>query len=710
MTKFFSLDINNINYNAGFSGKIKDVNGVNGTPRSIAPGFPDLEDQFNQLGIKHFRFHDNLGFGDIDNYFVPNDTSSQFLPSIPTEKRSAALSLIADLGNRRTIFPNAAIGMRQHNEGLALSNANYAMTDQHFREVLNNNPSVNPNNVQREILFRVGRTNRGGAEPPEDFDIYASMARAVAERYSRDYQQTGLPRKVAYWEIWNEPDLTIFWNNNNQQVFYQFFEKVARAIKAADPAAKVGGAGVATGYNPGGAYTDGLLSYCRQNNVPLDFYSWHYYANKTADPQNIIDYGDLVQSTLNKYGYNNIESIVTEWNVTPFADINVFSKLQSATNAAYIVSSLIYMNYTKVDKSYYYRGDASSFGLFNNEPGFCSYAAQGFYLYSKLFETPNILAGGQDFSSGISLIAGKNDANNQINVLVANYEVDMRNTRQTPPTSSPLYAQHYVDGNRQISQLTDQWSLNEWFGGVNPNTINPNNAVTQKQTVTQLPTNGSVNARTRDYTASSQGVQFSINNISQQNFRLSAWRVKEGGELYAMTPADVSSSVAVVHNGTTVTITDPGATKSTVTLYTLHIDGTNNPANNNPPTNNNPPANNKPPVNTNNNMVLSAGRIALTRFFPSDTLSKGRSYKLTFTLPEGVEILRCPNKLVFNGDSQYCQLPGGSLTNDYSYEPTSGTLTLLVDNVKGQNAHGSYYIFVPPAAAGQVVHYNFSAP
>ncbi|MDI2113119.1 hypothetical protein [Commensalibacter nepenthis] len=37
----------------GKNGLLKEVNGINGMPISVAPGFPDLEDQFNQMGITH---------------------------------------------------------------------------------------------------------------------------------------------------------------------------------------------------------------------------------------------------------------------------------------------------------------------------------------------------------------------------------------------------------------------------------------------------------------------------------------------------------------------------------------------------------------------------------------------------------------------------------------------------------------------------------
>ncbi|NEG64482.1 glycoside hydrolase family 39 [Pantoea agglomerans] len=571
MTKSFMFTKIQRDSTAGYNGRIKEVNGVNGTPRSIAPGFPDLEDQFNQLGFKHLRFHDNLGFGDLDNYMQATDAESQFAPNIPANLQSKTLKLIADIGNTRTIFPYAAAGMRSNDYDLAFKNANYAMTDQHFREVLNNNPSVNPNNIQREITFRIGRTNRGGHEPPQDFDIYATLVSTLVDRYSLNYQSTGLPRKVAYWEIWNEPDLTIFWNNNNPQLYYDFYAKIAKMVKAVDPTAKVGGAGVANGYNPGGEYLDGLLNYCKTNNVPIDFISWHHYAVNTSDPQNIIDIGNSVKSSLDKYGYGDIESLCTEWNSSPFGNANIYSKVQSAKNAAYIASTLIYMQYTKVDIAHYYRGDASSFGLFNDNGGFCTYAGQAFGLFNKLLETPNILMGQKDFSTGLTVMACDNDEGNKINILAANYVVDKTFSSTSAPTESPLYKQYYVDGNRSLDQLTDSWSLWEWFGNVDPNTIQHDNVVTQKSVVSELPSHGILGIKSRNYIDSNKGISISIHELGSTSCTVKAYRVKEGGQLDTVLPVEVTNQVQHTISDNVLTIIDTGATPSTVTFYSVEL-------------------------------------------------------------------------------------------------------------------------------------------
>lgn len=575
-----------INYDSqdlskGNNGKLKDVAGVIGSPISIMPGFHDLEDQFNQMGITDIRMHDLFGVGDIDNGFPAGrlGNGDQMIPNVPPQQADRARELIAKIGNLRTIYPNAAIGMSRRDYDLAFKDANFDITDDYIRRIMNNNPAVNPQDIQREIMFRIGRTNGGSYELPVDFSIYAALVASLVDRYSLNIAQSGIPRKIAYWEIWNEPDLTFFWNSNDPSRYYEFYAQIARMIKAVDPHAKVGGAGVANGYNPGGAYLDGLLSFCSSKNVPLDFLSWHYYGNLTSDPQNFIDVANSVQSSLRRYGFDNAESICTEWNSSPFATSNVFTKVQSARNAAYIASSLIHMQSCKVDKAYYYRRDALSFGLFNDHPNpqdtryksFCSYAAQAFGLFNQLKQTPTLLSVTDTSNTGISVLAGK--AGNKLNVLVANYRVDPSLSRaNTPPADSTLYQQNYVDSGRDIAEITDAWSTQHYFAGKNPATLYNNNVVTQNPTARQLPILGTLRARSRNYFESSGGVSINIANLPFPVKTVEARRIVEGGNLGTILAPVTASQVPFKSNGATCTISDSDAKEFTVTLYTLTLD------------------------------------------------------------------------------------------------------------------------------------------
>lgn len=577
------IDYNSQDSTKGYSGRIKDVAGVNGAPISVMPGFPDLEDQFNQMGITHFRLNDIYGVGDLDNGAVsgPYDNDDPMILNVPPQDAYRARDLLNKISNFRTIYPNAAIGMSQGNYDLAFKDDNYQITDDYIRRIMVNNPAVNPQGIRREVMFRVGRSKGCGAEIPAHFDIYVSLVATLVQRYSSELFLSGLPRKIAYWETWNEPDLSDSWNNNDPGRYYDFYSKIAWKIKEIDPNAKVGGAGIADGSDSSGAYINGFLSFCRSNNVPLDFISWHYYGNQTADPQNIIDVASNIQSSLWQNGYNDVESICSAWNSTSYASVDAFSKVQSAQNASYIAASLIHMQSCKVDRDYYYRGDALSFGLFNDDDNpvdtryksFSSYAAQAFTLFNQLRQAPTLLSTSNTDNTGISILAGK--AYGTVKILVANYRVDPSlSDPGAPPASGRRYAQHYVDFGRDIAQMTDDWTVQNYFGGKNPTTLYNNNTSNQQTLGSSLFYGGNLTPRYRNYADSAGGVSLSVNNLSGNVQSVEARRIVEGGSLDAMLAPTTSSQVSFNMNGSTCTINDPGATESTVTLYTLSLSET----------------------------------------------------------------------------------------------------------------------------------------
>ena len=94
--------------------------------------------------------------------------------------------------------------------------------------------------------------------PPRDPNDFAAFARAFAERYGRGgafwAERTDLEATpVTNYEIWNEPDLSIFWAPAPDPGRYMDLYLRARdAIKAADPQARViiGGLSNAPGFIP----------------------------------------------------------------------------------------------------------------------------------------------------------------------------------------------------------------------------------------------------------------------------------------------------------------------------------------------------------------------------------------------------------------------------------------------------------------------------
>lgn len=133
----------------------------------------------------------------------------------------------------------------------------------------------------------------GFASPPKDYqkwyDLIYALVRHCLERYGAD--------EIAawYWELWNEPDLDYYWKGSIDE-FSRLYDYTAAAVKAAFPAARVGGPGT-TNPNPqrrSGEFLDAFFDHCvsgtnfytGEQGTPLDFVSFHVKGGGyRADPR-----------------------------------------------------------------------------------------------------------------------------------------------------------------------------------------------------------------------------------------------------------------------------------------------------------------------------------------------------------------------------------------------------------------------------------------
>ena len=105
--------------------------------------------------------------------------------------------------------------------------------------------------------------------PPSDHAQWAVLIRKLVshwvERYGVD--------EVRQWffEVWNEPNLTAF-GSGTQRDYFELYRYTVEAIKAVDPRLKVGGPATAAN-----AWIGDFLSFCKSNDLPVDFVSTHHY-------------------------------------------------------------------------------------------------------------------------------------------------------------------------------------------------------------------------------------------------------------------------------------------------------------------------------------------------------------------------------------------------------------------------------------------------
>ncbi len=142
---------------------------------------------------------------------------------------------------------------------------------------------------------------------PNDYETWNELVRETV----RFFKQFDVE---VYYEIWNEPDFG-FWLEGTD-AFLELYEETVRTIKDEDPNAMVGGAAMQNGY---GKLEDDreplnveLIRYVAQNNVPLDFISWHYFG---GPPFEITNVKKLYLDELKANGFDTMpEFVISEWN------------------------------------------------------------------------------------------------------------------------------------------------------------------------------------------------------------------------------------------------------------------------------------------------------------------------------------------------------------------------------------------------------------
>ncbi len=149
-------------------------------------------------------------------------------------------------------------------------------------------------------------TYRGIISPPKDWSEWRALVGALASHMVGRY---GID-EVSQWgfEVWNEPNLEVFWTGSQQEYFRMYAES-AVAIKQVDKRLLVGGPSTAAA-----EWLGALAQYARQHDLPLDFVSSHTYGNVPLD----------ARPALSCHGFSESPIWWTEWGVgsTHFGSIH----------------------------------------------------------------------------------------------------------------------------------------------------------------------------------------------------------------------------------------------------------------------------------------------------------------------------------------------------------------------------------------------------
>ena len=259
-----------------------------------------------------------------------------------------------------------------------------------------------------EPFFRLGVTIETGSAikayrifPPADYQKWAIVCEHIILHYTQGWAN-GFNYSIRYWEIWNEPDNyedpleNHMWRGSKEQ-YYEFYAVASKHLKNRFPHLKIGGYSSCGFYDLQKSFVkeanssprfeyfinffDGFLDYIKNNNCPLDFFSWHSYDTI----QNNLIYASYAKKRLEEAGYSHTETTLNEWNCEPNAR-------GTYRHMALTAGMMLALQNSALDSAMFYHAEVSVGtygGLFNplTRQPFPAYYA--FTAFNKLYQAKN---------------------------------------------------------------------------------------------------------------------------------------------------------------------------------------------------------------------------------------------------------------------------------------------------------------------------------
>lgn len=174
---------------------------------------------------------------------------------------------------------------------------------------------------------------------PNNWNEWALVVQRTIEHYSG---RNGLNINNVYYEVWNEPDLFGNWKmygDKNYGTLYSYAVTGAQQASNVNPF-KIGGPATTALYE---SWMRPLFKYAAENNVRVDFLSWHRYS---TDPKQFsADLRNLTTWSFDYPAFTTIPKLITEWGFDPEINSGYDGSFAAAHTVATIREALFGFNY-----------------------------------------------------------------------------------------------------------------------------------------------------------------------------------------------------------------------------------------------------------------------------------------------------------------------------------------------------------------------------
>lgn len=191
---------------------------------------------------------------------------------------------------------------------------------------------------EAKIFYWQGNTSH--PVPAQWADLIDNYIRHIQARYGKEEVRTW------FFEVWNEPNLSGFWEHADQKAYFDLYVLTANTIKKIDPALRVGGPSTA-----GAAWVPEFLEYVAKSGAAVDFVTTHTYGvdggfldedgkddtKLSPSPDAVIGDVRKVRKEISASKYPNLPLYFTEWS-TSYTPRDLVH--DSYVSAPYILSKL----------------------------------------------------------------------------------------------------------------------------------------------------------------------------------------------------------------------------------------------------------------------------------------------------------------------------------------------------------------------------------
>jgi len=204
---------------------------------------------------------------------------------------------------------------------------------------------------------------KGNVTPPKSYDGWCDLVKATLQHLIERYGA----EQVTTWpvEVWNEPNLAVFWKDADMDEYFKLFERTFYAVKQVDARFRIGGPAICGVDDE--RWIREFLQFCKERNIPVDFVTRHHYNTEMPEREGHYGYQVLTASEYGKENLHTTRNIVdsfeafkgkeihiTEFNTSYIPNNPIHDTNQ---NAAYLANQLSWLGDDNASYSYWTFGD-----------------------------------------------------------------------------------------------------------------------------------------------------------------------------------------------------------------------------------------------------------------------------------------------------------------------------------------------------------------